>query len=172
MHTQKQNDNYKRWRRCKQLLETQGARNQRKSRHLFLVGVTRWQDFFFYFYSFFKLNNSYLPKNAEQPRHRGNQLWTFGGRRWSPCGGSRPLQGGTTREGDKLDCCKPCECKIYDLLDSLWRICYDWHGCCLHVIPKQIYILGISVDFLMVQSTCKAFGLVSRMYLVETGNFP
>lgn len=44
MHTRKQNDNYKRWRRRKQLLITQGACTQSAEELPSPVGVTKWQD--------------------------------------------------------------------------------------------------------------------------------
>lgn len=44
MHTRKQNDNYKRWRRRKQLLITQGACTQSAEELASPVGVTKWQD--------------------------------------------------------------------------------------------------------------------------------
>lgn len=111
MHTRKQNDNYKRWRRRKQLLITQGACTQSAEELPSPVGVTEGRIFAV----FTILNNIYVPKDAERPG--GNQLWTIGGGRWFPCGGNRPFHGGTTRRGDKFD----CECKIWSFRQSVLK---------------------------------------------------
>lgn len=111
MHTRKQNDNYKRWRRRKQLLINTGSMHTISRR----AGISRRSDKVAGYSQFLPYWTRYVPRDAERPR--GNQLWTMGGGRWFPCGGNRSFHGGTTRRGDKFD----CECKIWSFRQSVLK---------------------------------------------------
>lgn len=111
MHTRKQNDNYKRWRRRKQLLITQGACTQSAEELPSPVGVTKWQDI----RSFYHTEQHLRTQGCRTTRRQS--AVNHGGGRWFPCGGNRPFHGGTTRRGDKFD----CECKIWSFRQSVLK---------------------------------------------------